>query len=306
MRLLRLTAALVSTGLGLGLVLGACSSDPAPEPAPIPDAGPETTIDVNQPDTAPPVHIIGGVATGLDGTGLVLQNNAGDDLAVASNGIFTFGTKLPAGTAIAVTVKAEPRKQTCTVSGGTGTVGAGDFTTVAVDCKTDKFIVGGMATGLAAQAVLQNNGGDDITLKADGTFSFPLALKAGVTYAATIKTQPTGPTQTCTVTNGTGTIAAADVTDVTVACTTNTYAIGGKVTGLDSAPVGLVLQNNLGDDLPIPGNGTFAFATPVASGGTYAVTIKAKPAGYNCAIVFAAGTVTSSPITNVGVDCAPM
>jgi hypothetical protein len=306
MRWFQLTAALAGMAIAPGLLVGACSSDPAAQPASIPDARPDTSIDVDQPDAAPPVHIVGGIVTGLDGVGLVLENDAGDDLAVAANGVFTFGTKVPAGTAIAVTVKAEPRRQTCTVSGGTGTVGAGDFTTVVVDCRTDKLVVGGIATGLAAQAVLQNNGGDDITLKADGPFSFPFALRGGAAYAVTVKTQPTGPTQTCAITNGTGIIAAADVTDVAVACTTSTYAVGGKVTGLDGAPSGLVLQDNLGDDLPIPGSGDFVFATPVASGATYAVTIKATPAGYHCAIVFAAGTVTSSPITNVGVECAAL
>jgi hypothetical protein len=287
-------------------LFGACSSDPVAEPASVPDAGPDTSIDVNQPDTAPPLHIVGGVLTGLDGTGLVLQNDGRDDLAVASNGVFTFGTKIPEGMAVAVTVKADPRKQTCTVTGGTGTVGTGDFASVAVDCKTDKFIVGGTATGLAAPAVLQNNGGDDVTLAADGAFSFPTALRAGVTYAATIKTQPKGPTQTCVIKSGTGSVAAADVTDVAVACTTNTYTIGGNVTGLTGAPLGLVLQNKLGDDLAILADGPFVFAIPVASGATYAVTIKAKPAGYKCAIVFAAGTVTNFPVTNIGVDCAPM
>src|SRR6185436_11373037 len=39
-------------------------------------------------------------------------------------------------------------------------------------------------------------------------------------YAVTIQTQPTNPAQICTVTNGSGTIAGADVTNVAVACVT--------------------------------------------------------------------------------------
>ena len=43
--------------------------------------------------------------------------------------------------------------------------------------------------------------------------------------------QPTSPSQTCTVTSGaTGSVTTAAVTSVVVACTTNTYTVGGTVT----------------------------------------------------------------------------
>ena len=79
---------------------------------------------------------IGGTVTGLIGTGLVLQNNGGDDLAVAADGAFTFGTALPNGSAYAVTVLAQPTgpAQTCTVAGGSGTVAGANVTSVAVSC----------------------------------------------------------------------------------------------------------------------------------------------------------------------------
>ena len=56
---------------------------------------------------------------------------------------------------------------------------------------------------------------------------------------------------------------------MTVTCTTNTYTIGGTISGL--VGTGLVLQDNGGDNLAITSNGNFTFATPVASGGAYAV-----------------------------------
>lgn len=49
-----------------------------------------------------------------------------------------------------------------------------------------------------------------------GSFTFPTPLADGTPYAVTVLIQPTG--QTCTVANGTGTIAGADVTDVAVTC----------------------------------------------------------------------------------------
>jgi hypothetical protein len=39
-----------------------------------------------------PTFTIGGTVSGLAGTGLVLENNSGDDLSVGANGTFTFFT----------------------------------------------------------------------------------------------------------------------------------------------------------------------------------------------------------------------
>jgi hypothetical protein len=51
---------------------------------------------------------IGGNVTGLSGTGLVLQNNGGDNLAVTASGAFTFATAIKSGTAYAITVLTQP------------------------------------------------------------------------------------------------------------------------------------------------------------------------------------------------------
>ena len=72
------------------------------------------------------------------------------------------------------------------------------------------------------------------------------------------------PAQTCQVSGGSGTVGAADVTSVAVNCAVSTYTVGGTVTGL--VGTGLVLENNATDDLSVTGNGSFAFAAPVASG----------------------------------------
>ncbi len=76
---------------------------------------------------------VGGVASGLTGP-VVLQDNGADNLTVAGNGSFTFGTLLTNGGSYNVTVKSYPTGETCTVSQGSGTVGAGNVTSVAVWC----------------------------------------------------------------------------------------------------------------------------------------------------------------------------
>jgi hypothetical protein len=65
--------------------------------------------------------------------------------------------------------------------------------------------------------VLQNNAAGDLPLNANGSFAFAPQLD-GTGYAITVKTQPTSRSQTCTVTNGSGTVGGANVTNVAVTC----------------------------------------------------------------------------------------
>ena len=151
--------------------------------------------------------------SGLSGT-VVLQDNGGDDLSVSANGAFTFATKLPTGAAYNVTVKTNPGGQTCTVAGGSGTVGSANVTSVAVTCTTNTYSIGGSVSGLSGTVVLQDNGGDDLSVSANGAFTFATKLPAGAAYNVTVKTNPSG--QTCTVAGGSGTVGSANVTNVAV------------------------------------------------------------------------------------------
>jgi len=92
-------------------------------------------------DSAPagggtPTYTIGGAVSGLTGTGLVLQNNGGDNLAILANAPFTFATALPTGSSYGVTVLTQPSGQGCTVNNGSGAVGGANVTNVSVACVT--------------------------------------------------------------------------------------------------------------------------------------------------------------------------
>src|SRR5262249_27185988 len=118
--------------------------------------------------------------------------------------------------------------------------------------------VGGTVSGLKGKGlILKDNGADDLLITTDGAFTFPAKLATGSAYAVTVSSQPPNPTQTCTVTKGSGTVETAAVTDVAVNCSTTTYAVGGNVIGLSGT--GLVLTNNAGDDLTVNVDGPFAF-----------------------------------------------
>jgi hypothetical protein len=77
-------------------------------------------------------------------------------------------------------------------------------------------------------------------------------------------------TQTCIVTNGSGTAGSSDITDVQVTCATNAYKVGGAVSGLSGT---VVLQNNGTDNLSVNSDDAFAFPTPVAQGASYDITV---------------------------------
>ncbi|QNK66567.1 beta-propeller fold lactonase family protein [Variovorax sp. PAMC26660] len=269
-------------------------------------------LPVTPPVTPPPppgaTYPVSGTVAGLQGSGLVLQNNAGDDLPVAADGVVRFAVPVASGARYAVTVKAQPTNsaQTCTVNNGSGTVVDVAIADVAVVCSVNSYKVGGAVTGLQGGGlVLQNNAGDDQSVAADGAFEFTAPVASAAGYAVTVKTQPTAPSQTCTVNNASATVGDADVKTVQVICATNSYTISGTISGLRGR--GLVLQNNAGDDLALSYsvNGTFSFTTPVASAAGYAVTVKTQPQFLNqvCTVSNGRGTVVSAAVTSVGVSC---
>ena len=83
------------------------------------------------------LYTVGGSITGLTGTGLVLQNNGGDDFSASVNGPFTFATPVAGGPPYSgqysVSVLTQPSGQNCTVQNGSGTASA-NVTNVAVSC----------------------------------------------------------------------------------------------------------------------------------------------------------------------------
>lgn len=81
------------------------------------------------------------------------------------------------------------------------------------------FTVGGTASGMiGTDLVLSLNGGSNLLVGTNGGFTFAQALAMGSPYDVTIVQQPIDPAQICTVSNGSGTIDAGNVTDVQVDC----------------------------------------------------------------------------------------
>ena len=115
------------------------------------------------------------------------------------------------------------------------TIGVVSLVAILASCGTSpgySYTVGGTVIGMiGSNIVLQNNSGDDRSLSANGAFSFPTPLSDTSAYTITVKTQPTTPSQICTVNNGTGTINGEPAGDVVVNCMTGSASIAFSSSG---------------------------------------------------------------------------
>jgi 6-phosphogluconolactonase (cycloisomerase 2 family) len=251
---------------------------------------------------------VGGTISGLTGEGLVLQDNGGNNLAVSAGATsFTFTQTIAGGGSFDVTVSSQPSSptQTCIVTNGMGVAANADITSVQVTCTTNAYTIGGIITGLTGDGlVLHDNRGNFLPVAAGATsFTFTPPLQSGAEYSIGFFSQPSNPTQTCAVANGSGIVASANITSVQVTCTTNSYTIGGMISGLTGS--GLLLQDNGGNNLAVAaGASSFRFAGTIASGGMYSITVSTQPSSENCSVSNGTGSVTNANVTNIQISCA--
>ncbi|HZY19000.1 MAG TPA: hypothetical protein VFE82_11000 [Ramlibacter sp.] len=182
--------------------------------------------------------------------------------------------------------------------------GSGGIAPAVTSVSAPTFAVGGRVTGLApgGRLVLLNNGGDAVTVQADGSFTFPAPVPRDGAYAVTVGTQPSG--QLCTVSRGVGTAVRAAVSDVQVTCSAQSHTVGGTVSGLAGGQQVTLLNNGAGP-LTVGANGSFTFPTPVARHGAYAVTVGTQPSGQWCTVQNKAGSNVTANVTGVSVSCSP-
>jgi len=97
--------------------------------------------------------------------------------------------------------------------GGGGGGGGGP----GVGGQNTDFSVGGVVAGLEGTLILQNNGGDDLTIQADGPFTFATVLAKDAAYNVTVLSK--SPIQNVAVINGNGKINNVNITNINVVCT---------------------------------------------------------------------------------------
>lgn len=99
----------------------------------------------------------------------------------------------------------------------------GSFSLLNSSTSASQFSVGGNVSGLSGTVVLQNNLTDSLTISANGTFTFTTLLAVNANYSITVLTQPTS--QTCTVSNATGSIVNTNIVNVSVTCASNSNTL---------------------------------------------------------------------------------
>lgn len=103
-------------------------------------------------------YVVGGLVTGLAGTGLVLDLNGIESLPVAANGTFTFSTRLAQGAAVNITVHTLPSSpsQLCTIAGGTSVMPNGADMSALISCSTP-------TAGATGEILFSSTGGDAVS-----------------------------------------------------------------------------------------------------------------------------------------------
>ena len=247
---------------------------------------------------------LGGTIIGLNGAGLVLANGT-DTLSVAAAATsFTMPAKVAINSSYEVTVKTQPAGITCAVTQGSGTMPASASNNVTLVCSDHPFTVGGSISGLGSNSgLVLSNGTDILTVVAGaGSFVMPAHVPFGGDYAVHVTNSPAG--LTCSAVNGSGTVGAANVTDVAITCSNRSFNVGGAITGLNAA--GLVLANGSDALSVLSGASTFIMMSAVAYTGAYSISVQTNPTGETCTVSSGGGVMGAAAVNSVVVTCSPV
>jgi alpha-tubulin suppressor-like RCC1 family protein len=111
-------------------------------------------ISSSSSSVAESAYLIGGTISGLLGSGLVLQNNNGDDITINGDGNFYFSTKLANKKTYVVRVKTRPATpaQTCRVENYKGVINSAQVTNINVICTINSAIALGQGSSYIIRA----------------------------------------------------------------------------------------------------------------------------------------------------------
>jgi hypothetical protein len=299
--------------------------------------------------------VINGDVSGLSKTRpvelkVVLTNNGINNgtkfVSVRDTNVLRFGA-VNAGAGYAITVNKTPVGRTCTIANGTGTATT-DVENVKVTCVRDTTqlytLTTSIASGLSATppagfkvTLTTEEGSETITPtagQATVTFALPVFYPGGsnppsFNYTVTATNTVGGTTNSCAVTNGTGSLVAApaapaspNVTNVNVSACTYTISAaatystptGGTASAMGTGGLQLGLKSQLTGAIVAQAPLISAFSTTaVAIPGTwvsnssalYEVVVQSNPANQTCIVENGgrAQLVTAQANVTVQVRC---
>ncbi|MBO9662666.1 GEVED domain-containing protein [Dokdonella sp.] len=146
-----------------------------------------------------------------------IANSTGTDAVQATNTVAVPATALTGNTRMRVIKKYSSSVSYPAACNTEGWGQAEDYTVTVADA-TSTYTVGGNVGGLLGTGLILslNDGAQTLPIVGDGAFTFPIGLADGTAYDVTVASQPAG--SLCSIAQGSGTIAAANVTDVAVTC----------------------------------------------------------------------------------------
>ena len=139
---------------------------------------------------------------------------------------------------------------------------------------------------------------DGWTTVSGGNGTIPIPHIAN-SYNVVVIAQPPG--QTCTVENGTGTMAETPLEPINIRCSGG-YSVGGTVSGL-SPGERVRITNNETDFLSLDSNGQFRFAKLLKSGQEYGVDLTLEPERKKCLIDHTEGALRTADVTDIKIVC---
>lgn len=160
---------------------------------------------------------------------------------------------------------------------------------VATDAASPaEYTIGGTIAGLGDEALELRLGDQVLIVRAGATsFAFYGTLASGVSYDVTIAGNPID--RRCSLTGGTGTVAAADVTNLAIDCVAQ-GTLAGPVNYFEGQ---LSLANSDGTTRVLTAGDTAFDLGSYDYGAAYALEITAGPTDGTCTIVNAAGRFTA-------------
>jgi hypothetical protein len=216
-----------------------------------------------------------------NGTITFTDNAALSNVTSTSSGGSNYLQSIPLQGAGSGTSAPAPPSLTITIPTINETITVTD--TPGVKATTTTYTIGVTVSGLTAvnSVTLLDNGTNSLTLTGSGTFTFSTALPSGASYNVTVGTQPTG--ETCAVTSGTGTVAAANVTSVAVTCAAPVTQVTVSASGLLYSRVTKLFSGTV----------TIKNAGPSTVAGPFNVVLTGLPSGV--ALVNPTGSFNGSP-----------
>lgn len=179
------------------------------------------------------------------------------------------------------------------------------------------FTIAGTASGVQYPGMVLASNGMELAVNPPAKagdlvkWAFPKEIEYGDEYAVTVKTPPAHQKCDVAVAYEQGTAGRFAQINVPIDCYIDSHYLKGTITVKNSTTGltkdGLVLVNGSTGGTYTANTGAtgFTFASPVAYGVTYGVTVLTNPAGLSCTVQNGAGTMGDANVDNIAVNCVP-